>query len=105
MRLPSLYKNLRDLGEAYEIPVHGQDADSSISEYILKRVGGHADVGDRVALGDIELVVREVDENGAIKSVGLSVEPRPSRSAFMPIFLNVRELLGLVRARWSKNTQ
>ena len=75
-------KNLRDLGEAYEIPVHGQDADSSISEYILKRVGGHADVGDRVALGDIELVVREVDENGAIKSVGLSVEPRPSRSAF-----------------------
>jgi cell volume regulation protein A len=98
-------KRLHDLGKAYEIPVDRHDADSSIAEYILKRVGGHADVGDRVALGDIELVVRDVDESGTIRSVGLSVEPRPSRSASLPIFMNVRELLGWIRGRWSKNAQ
>jgi hypothetical protein len=46
-----------------------------------------------------------VDEAGAIKSVGLSVEPRPARSAILPIFLNVHELLDWIRGRWSKESQ
>ena len=96
-------KGLRELGEVYEVPVDDQDADSSIADYILKRVGGHADVGDRVALGDIELIVRDVDEGGAIKSVGLSVEPRSARSVPLPILLNVRKLLGWIRGLWSKS--
>jgi cell volume regulation protein A len=98
-------KSLRELTEAYEVPIDGRDADGSIADYILKRVGGHADIGDRVALGDIELIVRDVDEAGAIKSVGLSVEPRPARSAILPIFLNVHELLDWIRGRWSKESQ
>jgi cell volume regulation protein A len=97
-------KSLRELKDAYELPIDDQDADdASIANYILKRVGGRADIGDRVALGDIELIVRDVDEAGAIKSVGLSVEPRPTRSAILPIFLNFRELLDWIRGRWSKN--
>jgi cell volume regulation protein A len=96
-------KGLRELGEVYEVPVDDQDADSSIADYILKRVGGHADVGDRVAFGDIELIVRDVDEGGAIKSVGLSVEPRSARSVPLPILLNVRKLLGWIRGLWSKS--
>jgi cell volume regulation protein A len=98
-------KSLRELGDAYDVPIDDRDADGSIADYILKRVGGHADIGDRVALGDIELIVRDVDEAGAIKSVGLSVEPRPARSAILPIFLNVHELLDWIRGRWSKESQ
>jgi cell volume regulation protein A len=94
-------KSLRDLSKAYEVPIENQNAESTIAEYILKRVGGHADVGDRVALGDIELIVRELDEAGTIKSVGLSIAPRPSRSSMLPIFLNVRDLLGRIRGCWS----
>jgi cell volume regulation protein A len=98
-------KTLRELREAYEVPINDRDADGSITDYILKRVGGHADIGDRVALGDIELIVRDVDEAGAIKSVGLSVEPRPTRSANLSIFLNIRQLLDWIRKRWSKDSQ
>jgi cell volume regulation protein A len=98
-------RSLRELRDVYEVPVDDQDADRSIADYILKRVGGHADIGDRVALGDIELIVRDVDEAGAIKSVGLSIEPRPARSAILPLFLNVHELLDWIRGRWSKYTQ
>jgi cell volume regulation protein A len=96
-------RSLRELRDVYEVLVDDQDADGSIADYILKRVGGHADIGDRVALGDIELIVRDVDEAGAIKSVGLSVEPRPA-SAILPI-LNVHELLDWIRGRWSKYFQ
>jgi cell volume regulation protein A len=96
-------KSLRELKEAYELPVDDEDAEGSIADYILKRVGGRAEIGDRVGLGDIELIVRDVDEAGAIKSVGLSVEPRPTRSAILPIFLNFRELLDWIRRSWSKN--
>jgi cell volume regulation protein A len=98
-------RSLRELRDVYEVPVDDQDADGSIADYILKRVGGHADIGDRVALGDIELIVRDVDEAGAIKSVGLSIEPRPARSAILPLFLNVHELLVWIRGRWSKYSQ
>lgn len=97
-------KSLRELADAYEIPIDDQDADSSIAHYILKRVGGHADIGDRVALGDIELIVRDVDEAGAIKSIGLSVEPRLARSAILPIFLNVHDLLNWIRRRWTTSS-
>ncbi len=98
-------KSLRDLSKAYEVPIESHNADSTIAEYILKRVGGHADIGDRVALGDIELIVRELDETGTIKSVGLSIAPRPSRSSMLPIFLNVRGLLSWIRGRGSTGTK
>jgi cell volume regulation protein A len=98
-------KSLRELRDAYEVPIDDRDADGSIGDYILKRVGGHADIGDRVALGDIELIVKNVDEAGAIKSVGLSVEPRSTRSVILPIFLNVRQFLDWIRGRWSKDSQ
>lgn len=92
-------KTLRELCHTYELPLESKDENISIGDYILKRVGGHADVGDRVSLGNIELVVRDVDESGSIKSVGLAVEPRASRSAPLPIFLNFRELLDWFRER------
>jgi cell volume regulation protein A len=94
--------SLRKLAEAYEIPVEDNEADSSIVDYILKRVGGHADVGDRVALGDIELIVRDLDDAGAIKSVGLSVEPRSARAVSRLQLPSVRKLLRWINGLWRK---
>ena len=45
---------------------------------MLQRLGGRAEYADRVTLGPIELIVRDVDENGRIVSVGLSLEPTPA---------------------------
>ena len=72
------------------------DLDATIAEFIEGRLGARGDIGDRVGLGDIELVVRDVDDRGEIKSVGLSFEPRPPKSFRLPIFL--REFLVRLRA-------
>ena len=96
---------LSKLGNTYEIPVGSDVSDVTIARYIEQRIGGRADVGDRVSFGDIELIVRDIDETGAIKLVGLSIEPRPSKSAMMPIFLNARALLDRLRHRWVKRNR
>lgn len=74
----------------------------TIAKFIEMQLGGRGEVGDRVALGDIELVVRDVEESGAIKSVGLSIEPRASRAGSLPIFLNAHEMLARFRRRNAK---
>lgn len=89
-------KTLQELGKSYDIPADGPDPDATIAEFIEGRLGARGDIGDRVGLGDIELVVRDVDDRGEIKSVGLSFEPRPPKSFRLPIFL--REFLVRLRA-------
>ena len=56
-----------------------------------QRLGGHAEYADRMTLGTIELIVRDVDEDGKIISVGLSLEPAPA-AASIPAFLSPVEL-------------
>lgn len=85
-------KTLKQLGEAYEIDVGNADPATPIAEYIERRLGGRTEIGDRVACGGVELVVREVDEEGAIKGIGLAIQPQPLRSARVPLFLNARQI-------------
>lgn len=47
--------------------------DASIAEFIASRVGGRAEIGDRVVIGKVELVVREVDDHGKTVAAGLAI--------------------------------
>ena len=69
----------------------------TIGQLMLQRLGGHAEYADRVTLGTIELIVRDVDDGGKITSVGLSFEPAPA-VASIPAFLSPAELIDRVRA-------
>jgi cell volume regulation protein A len=66
-----------DLELAYGIGLTDSEAKMTIRALILARLGGRAEYADRVTIGPIELIVRDVDENGAITGVGLSFEPAP----------------------------
>jgi potassium/hydrogen antiporter len=90
-------KTLRELGQTYEIDAGNADPETPIASFIERRLGGRTEVGDRVACGSVELVVREVDEAGAIKSVGLAIQPQPLKSARIPLFLNARQILARLR--------
>ena len=68
----------------------------TIGQLMQQRLGGHAEYADRVTLGPIELIVRDVDENGKITSVGLSLEPAPA-VASMPAFLSPGEIGDRIR--------
>lgn len=66
-----------------------------IANYMRSRLGGSAEVGDRVALGAVELIIREVDEKGDISEVGLSLGQDEVASR-IPLFLSGREILSAV---------
>ena len=69
----------------------------TIGQLMQLRLGGHAEYADRVTLGTIELIVRDVDEEGRITSVGLSLEPAQVM-ANIPAFLSPGELADRIKA-------
>ena len=74
----------------------------SIGQLMLQRLGGHAEYADRITLGTIELIVRDVDEDGKIVSVGLSLEPTPAVTS-IPAFLSVSELAARIRGLFNRS--
>ncbi|TIX58574.1 MAG: potassium/proton antiporter, partial [Mesorhizobium sp.] len=63
-----------------------------------------AEYADRVLIGPIELIVRDVDDKGKITGLGLSLEPT-APVARVPVFLSAGEIadrvVGFVR-NWRK---
>lgn len=94
-----------ELASDYNIAAADVDLQRQIGEVIQARLGSHVEVGDRIGLGDIELVVREIAEDGAVMSVGLVIQPAPLRSANVPLFMNARALLGWLKQRWKRAGQ
>ena len=75
----------------------------TISQLLVSRLDGYLEYADRVSLGPIDLIVRDVDDDGNVVSVGLSLEPQPAASS-MPLLLTAGELrdraIRLLRALW-----
>ena len=62
-----------ELGAVYGAAIKEEERMLTIGDLIKQRLGGHVEYADRVSLGLIDLIVRDVDEKGRIVSVGLSV--------------------------------
>nr|WP_210318774.1 potassium/proton antiporter [Rhizobium paranaense] len=68
----------------------------TIAELMRQRLGGKADYADRVRLGEIILIVRDLDENDHIQSVGMSLEALEPPT-ILPIFINLHDILNGIR--------
>ncbi|SIQ16370.1 potassium/proton antiporter, CPA1 family [Rhizobium sp. RU35A] len=68
----------------------------TIGDLMAYRLGGHAEYADRVRLGSIILIVRDIDEHGHIETVGISLEAVEPATR-LPIFINMREIAHRVR--------
>ncbi|WP_404862795.1 potassium/proton antiporter [Georhizobium sp. MAB10] len=88
----------KDLHAAYDIGLVKDELDLSIDALLTKRLGGKAEFGDRVVLKNVEIIVRDVDDQGRITSTGLSLDPEASRPN-IPVFLSAREIAALLRQR------
>lgn len=64
----------------------------TIAELMKHRLGDNPDYADRVKVGRFVLIVRETDELGVIKSVGISLEPVAPVTR-LPLFMNLREII------------
>jgi len=83
----------RDLQAAYGIALRPGEDEMTIGELMASRLGGRAEYADRVPTGPVDLIVRDVDDDGRISSVGVSLEPESADSA-LPFFITGREMLG-----------
>jgi potassium/hydrogen antiporter len=63
------------LARAYGFDVPDDQAGMTIAAFIAKRLGGAAEVGDRLAFGPVELIVRAIDEGGRVTELGLALVP------------------------------
>ncbi len=70
----------------------------TIAELMKHRLGGKADYADRVRLGSIILIVRDLDDQDHITSVGMSLEAVEPATA-LPIFLNLHDIIDRIRDR------
>ena len=90
------YRSAAELEANYSPGLTEAEKKLTIGQLMRQRLGGHAEYADRLPLGTIELIVRDVDEDGKIVSVGLSLEPAPA-AASIPAFLSPGELIDRVR--------
>jgi potassium/hydrogen antiporter len=81
-----------ELTLAYGVSLTETEAAQSIGTFVTERLGGRVEYADRLPLGDIELIVRDLDESGHVTEIGVSLDPQiaPPR---IPAFLNPRDLL------------
>jgi cell volume regulation protein A len=71
----------------------------TISELMRQRLGGKAEYADRVRLGSIILIVRDLDDHDHISSVGMSLEA-VEPAVTLPIFINMRDIIDRVHDRF-----
>lgn len=88
----------KDLHAAYDIGLAKDELELSIDALLTKRLGGKVEFGDRVVLKNVEIIVRDVDDQGRTTSAGLSLDPEASRPN-IPVFLSAREIAALLRQR------
>jgi potassium/hydrogen antiporter len=75
----------------------------TVGEMMLSRLGGKADYADRVRLGPIILIVRDIDETNHVSSIGISMEAvEPQRT--LPLFLNFHEIAERVRNKFKPSS-
>ena len=94
-------RSAAELSAAYGVSVTEAESKLTIAQFMTDRLGGRVEYADRLPLGDIELIVRALDEAGHIIEVGVSVEPQiaPPR---IPVFLSPSEMLNRARV-WFAN--
>jgi cell volume regulation protein A len=88
-----------DLEAAYSATLTEPERKLSIGALIASRLSGNAEYGDRVNLGAIDLIVRDVDEKSRVTAVGVALEPTPQRKD-IPIFLSATEIAAWLRRRF-----
>lgn len=90
-----------ELEAMYGATIKEEERKLTIAELVIQRLRGHVEYADRVSLGLIDLIVRDVDEKGRIVSIGLSIEPAPPPPP-VPVFLSASEISTRLRRIFAK---
>jgi cell volume regulation protein A len=97
---------LKDMAAVYPVPVTDGDGELTVAQLLRRELTGDIEAGDRIPVGEVDLIVRRVSDDHEIEEVGLAMEhakagPRPH----IPFFHSpkeIREMLGRWRTRRAK---
>lgn len=90
---------LGELSQVYGVEPPGDPA-KPIGVFLLERLGGQAEVGDRVPVGFIELIVRETDDDGKVTAAGLTIAPEPAAAPSFtnwPVVTGILDFVAIIR--------
>lgn len=77
-----------DVATTYGLPTPpGIDTTRTLAETFEHFFDGRAAPGDRIPIGYAEIIVREVDDDGNLVSLGLGLEPQKSTGLVLPPWL------------------
>jgi cell volume regulation protein A len=93
-----------ELDSAYSVGLGEEDRKLTVAALVLDRLGGKAEYADRVSIGPVELIVRDVDDKGRIAALGLSFEPT-APVARVPVFLSAGEIWDRLKAWFATRRQ
>ena len=88
---------LGTLAETYGLPVAAERADITLAELFRKEFN-HPELGDRVRIGGVELVVREMNDDLKVTSVGLALEPTGLARPQLLLFQGPSEIWNVARS-------
>ena len=93
---------VEQIAEMYGLPLALQNTHRTLRALFHHEFPKGFELGDRVRMGGVELIVRDLDEDGEIVSVGLDLEPLPPGKTRLPLLLPPGQIRERVETWWSR---
>lgn len=94
---------VEQIAEMYGLPLALANAGLTLRDLLRNEFGGSCEPGDRVRMGGVELIVRDM-EDGKILSVGLALEPTPVSTQRVALFGRPGRWLNHGLAWWNRQS-
>jgi len=96
---------LADVARAYPVELVPGDGQLTAAQFLRRELSGAIEAGDRVPLGDVDIIVRRVSDSHEIVEVGLALEHGRVARPKIPLFQTPGEIADLVRRLVHRNGQ
>ncbi|WP_431856463.1 potassium/proton antiporter [Azospirillum sp.] len=93
---------VEQIAEMYGLPLALQNASRTLRALFHHEFPKGFELGDRVRMGGVELIVRDLDEEGEITSVGLDLEPPTPNQTRLPLLLRPGEIRERIETWWGR---
>ena len=88
---------LADIARSYPVRIAPGEEHLTVGEVLRRELAGDIEPGDRISLGDVDIIVRRVNEEHEVLEVGLAMEHTGTAPPSIPLFQSPKEISALVR--------
>lgn len=93
---------VQQIAVMYGLPMSATRAELTLAELFRHEYGGAVEPGDRMRMGAVELIVRDIDEDGTVTGVGLALEPTGAAKPRVPLFQRPGDIAAALRGWWTR---